>query len=121
MLRSRCRPFGAVALVLSLLLGCGDGRETHYDEGTIVSTHTQNVRTWLEGVAQSGQLDSGAMLMKDEVAQMKTEGVDNVDEISSDLDALLNTKGAAQIKAKAKALLAKLPQTPTVPEPQSNS
>lgn len=121
MLNSRCRPLGAVTLLLSLVLGCGDGRETHFEEGTIVTTHTQNVRTWLEGVSQSGQLDSGAMLMKDEVAQMKSEGVDNVDELSSDLDALLAAKGAAQVKAKAKSMLAKLPETPTVPASESNS
>ena len=89
--------------------GCGDGRETHFDEGTIVTTHTDNVRTWLEGVAQSGQLDSGADIMRDEITGMKEEGFATTDALLADFDQLKQAKGPGAVKAKATEMLGKMP------------
>lgn len=99
-----------------LVVGCGDGRETHFDEGTIVPTHTENVRGWLEGVAQSGQLDSGADVMRDEITGMKEEGAANADALLADFDQLVKTQAPAGVKAKATEMLKKLPP-PTAAAP----
>ena len=98
-----------LSLAAMFAIGCGDGRETHFDEGTIVATHTENVRGWLEGLANSGQLDSGADIMRDEITAMKDEGVTNTDALLADFDQLVKMQSPAAIKAKAAEMLKKLP------------
>jgi len=106
---------GVLMLCCVLAAGCGDGRETHFDEGTIVATHTENVRSWLQGVAQSGQLDSGADIMRDEIAGMKEEGVESADALLVDFEQLMQARGAAALKAKAADMLKKLPPESAAP------
>lgn len=106
------------SLVGSLLLGgcvvcavgCGGSGEQKYAEQPIVEVKAvDNVRAWLQGVADSGELDSGADTIKDTIQQMKTEGA-NVDQLLKDADELIAMKAHNQIKAKAKAMLDSLPQ-----------
>lgn len=118
-MRALCGRIAPAIFVLSVV-GCGGSSQEQDISGTVVTTHTQNVRSWLEGVAQSGQLDSGAMLMKDEIAQLKGEGVEKADELQKDLDELLNMKNPAQIRSKASAMAAKLPPPPTVSRTEEN-
>ncbi len=102
-------------LVLAVAVGCGDGRETHFDEGTIVATHTEKVRTWLEGVAQTGQLDSGAAIMRDEIAAMEEEGHTNTDALLADFEQLEQSRNPAAVRAKASEMLEKIPEQATPP------
>ena len=112
------RTFGRLAPVLALFAmlaaGCGESRETHFEEGTIVPTHTEIVRGWLEGVAQSGQLDSGAATMKDEIQALSEEGVTTTAELLADYEELSKGGSPAKVKAKAQEMLTKLPPPETV-------
>ena len=82
-----------------------------YSKQPIVTvTPAQQVRQWLQGVAESGQLDSGAEVIKDMIEQMRESGTTNVDELLTDADELIKMKGTSQIKAKANEILGKIPE-----------
>lgn len=99
----------ALLLISPLCIGCGGG-SANYDlpASDKVPTAKENIADWLNGVIETGEIDSGGEMMKDEVAKLKTEGFDKADEIQSDIDALLATKEAKAIKSKANSILAKL-------------
>lgn len=107
------RAFGAalVAGISLMTTGCGGYVSDHnLPAGSSTSTATENVRVWLQGVAQNGELDSGVSLIPDEIAKMKAEGVDNADKIEQEFDQLESQKGPAAIKTKANAILNMLPK-----------
>lgn len=104
--------FAAVVLGTCLVLpGCGGGSVSDHDlpAGTNAPTTIENVRSWLEGVAQNGELDSGITLMHEEAEKLQAEGVASADEIAAGLKELESAKGSSAIKSKAKSLLSKLP------------
>jgi len=105
--------FAAAMLGAGLMLsGCGGGSVNDYElpAGTDAPTATENVRTWLEGVAKSGELDSGISVMHEEADKLKADGVAAADEIAAGLKELESASSSSAIKSKAKSLLDKLPE-----------
>ncbi len=104
-----------VVLAVSPLFvaGCGSPEQEYVQpQATVEVKASDNVRTWLQGVAESGQLDSGASVIKDDIEKLRAEGVDGatVDELLQDADELIGMSQSSQITAKANDMLGKLPQ-----------
>jgi hypothetical protein len=103
------------ALLLSLGLttvvaGCGSTQQDVAVEPTKVPTPVENLRAALAELAATGEKTSGTELLKDDIAKLRgTEGVD-ADALQKDLDAILAAGSPAQVSAKAKEMLAKLPK-----------
>lgn len=91
--------------------GCGKGGEQAIEkDSTTIPTPVENVRSALKTVADTGEFNSGTELIKDDLEKLRgTAGVD-VDALQKDLEALLKTQGANQIRAKANQMIAKLPK-----------
>ena len=100
----------AFLLFTTVTIGCGGGAVSDHKPptSTNVPTAKEEVASWLKGVAESGEIDSGAELMKAAVDKLKQAGVKNVDAIQKDMTALISTKESSAIKTKANALLKKL-------------
>ncbi|MEN6495028.1 MAG: hypothetical protein ABFD16_12185 [Thermoguttaceae bacterium] len=92
-----------VVLGLSVVLGCGSGERVQS-----VEPPKNQSKTVLESVAQTGILNSGIMVVKEELEQMKATDAAKAEGLLKDLDQLEKMKGAAQIKTKAKEMAAKL-------------
>jgi hypothetical protein len=105
----------AIALTLAAscfaLLGCGAHEQEYSDVEVVTQTPTQQARQWLQGVAQTGQLDSGVETIKDTIGQMREAGVDGatVDALLKDAEQLAALTAPQQIRTKAQQLLSKLP------------
>lgn len=98
--------------LLGLALGCGSAEQQYAqpEGGTVAApTATETVRSWLEGIAESGVLDSGSIVLKENIERMKAEGA-NVDALTKSADELLAMHDAGRIKAKAKEMIAELPK-----------
>ncbi len=90
--------------------GCGTADQTFVTTPAVVPTAADNLRQTLQGLAESGQTDSGTELLKGEVEKLRgTAGVD-ADALLKDVDFLLSGKPASQVQAKAKEMLGKLPK-----------
>lgn len=98
---------GTLCAVLMLgLVGCGGGTVSDYQlpQTTNVPTAKENVKTWLTGVAEAGELDSGAEIMGEQFDKLAQEGVD----LKEDFEKLKSTKGSSAIKSLAQSMLSKL-------------
>lgn len=113
----RCGAAVFSALVLLTLAGCGE--ENPNLQGTIVPTKTETVRNWLQGVAQRGQLDSGAEVMRKEIVGLKKEGVAKADAIAAKFDKLIKTRSPAAIRSQAQEMLKMLPPPQTEPRTET--
>jgi len=99
----------AVLLLLAICAGCGSSAPQYAEVPSVKEiTPADNVRTFLTGLSESGQIDSGAMILKENLELMKTGGA-NVDELLKDADELVKMPSGARAKAKAKEMLDKLP------------
>ena len=98
----------SLAAILPVFTGCTDARVDQYDlpSGTKVPTAKETVRGWLQGLAESGELDSGAEIMGEKVNELAKEGVD----IKADFDELMKTASGPALKEKASELLKKIPE-----------
>lgn len=93
------------------MTGCSKTEQTVEKESTAVPTPVENVKAALQTVADSGELNSGTELIKEDLEKLKgTAGVD-VDALQKDLQQLLQTKGPDQLRAKANQMIAKLPKS----------
>jgi hypothetical protein len=90
-----------VVLGLSVVLGCGGERVQS------VEPPKNRSKTVLESVAQTGILNSGIMVVKEELEQMKATDAAKAEGLLKDLDQLEKMNDAARIKAKAKEMAAK--------------
>lgn len=90
------------------LAGCGPAEQKYETSATPapVPTAEDNVRTWLEGVAASGELDSGADSVKE---LLSTLSGPNQAELSQKMDAMMKLNDQNQIKARANEMLKLLP------------
>lgn len=90
--------------------GCGASDQKFDSTPQVIPTAADNLRQTLQGLAESGQTDSGTELLKGEVEKLRgTTGVD-ADSLLKDVDFLLSGKPAPQVQAKAKEMLGKLPK-----------
>ncbi len=102
----------ACCAALLFLVGCGEDNPNF--EGTVVLTHTEVVRSWLEEISRTGELDSGVIVMEEEISQLKEEGVENTDEITAAFNELKNATNPAAVRSHAQEMLRMLPPPPTV-------
>lgn len=89
--------------------GCGSGQQTYSNQPIKDVTVTENVRNWLNGVAESGQLDSGATVMRGEIEKLRADTTIKVDDLLKGYDELMSSKSPQQRKAKAQELIKLLP------------
>lgn len=98
-----------IAVGMLLAAGCGGSGEQSYSEQEVKTpSASEQLRAWLQSVAESGQLDSGAEVMKDKVNALE---VPNKSEIAQEYEKLLGMKSPAQIKTQANKMLGMLPMT----------
>jgi hypothetical protein len=99
--------FSRLLLVLGMvaLLGCGPQETTEKVEA--LSSQSQ-VKAALETLAETGQMDSGVMLIQEQLEAMKETDSAKATELLADLEALMPLKDPAEIKAKAQAMIDKL-------------
>lgn len=95
--------------LLNFAAGCGTKQQEVVVEPTVIPTPTENLKASLTDLVTTGQKNSGTELMKDEIEKLRgTEGVD-ADALMKDFDMLMAAAQPAQVVAKAKQMLEKLP------------
>jgi hypothetical protein len=98
---------GSTCLSFSLLLaGCGVGQQEYSEQPIVKVPPVEQVRGWLEGIAQVGELDSGV-----DWAKEKFEAIDipNKDKLIQEMNRLSAMRDRRQVSAKAKEMLKLLP------------
>jgi len=87
------------------ILGCGGGETTIPVEEPAADTQ---VKSALESTAETGEIDSGIMLVRDQLERMKTTDAAKAEGLLKDLDELQSMTSPGQVKTKAKEMLSKL-------------
>jgi PBP1b-binding outer membrane lipoprotein LpoB len=105
-LRSSC------LLLVLLLAGCGAGRQEYSKQPVVKVSPVEQVRGWLEGIAQTGEMDSGLEWAKEKLQSLD---VPNKDRLIQEMNKLLTLRDRRQVSAKAKDMLKLLP--PKVSQP----
>ena len=95
-----------VLLSLVALLGC-QPESVSVDQPDALPA-AENAKAMLEGVAETGELGSGAMELRESLEEIKQTDAAKADPLLADLDALESLADPAAIKAKAKEMLDKL-------------
>lgn len=95
--------------VVVFAAGCGSGQQTYSKQPIKDVTVAENVRNWLNGVATSGQLDSGATIMRGEIEKLRADTTVKVDDLLKGYDDLMAAKSPQQRKTKAQELIKLLP------------
>ena len=108
------------SLVPMLVIGCtGGSADYDYPEATKEVSKVQLFRDTLKPYAETGQLDSGAELLADQVDQLADAGVSNVSEIKAKVTELAASKNPANTKKIANEILAMLPEAEAAPATES--
>lgn len=94
---------GSLLLGLSLL-GCGGG----VSSTSVTPPPPPPAKAMLDEVATSGQLGSGASMIRDSLESLKASDAAKAEALLKELDELETMSDAAKIKAKAKAMADKL-------------
>ena len=93
-----------VLLVVATVLGCS-GEDTTSVEVAAPNTQIQSA---LESAAETGQIDSGIMLVREQLELMQETDAAKADALLKDLDELESMTSTGKVKAKAKEMLSKL-------------
>lgn len=91
-------------LTLALLAGCGNDVESV----PVEAPPPPAAKALLTDVANSGELGSGASLIRDSLEQLKTTDPAKAEPLLKELDELEGMSDPAKIKAKAKSMADKL-------------
>ena len=99
--------FARLLLVLGMvaLVGCGPKETTEQVEEP---ASQDQVKSALENVVETGEVDSGLMTAREQLEAMQATDAAKAEELLKDLDALESLRDPAQIKAKAKEMVDKL-------------
>ncbi|MEZ6064643.1 MAG: hypothetical protein R3B90_02795 [Planctomycetaceae bacterium] len=85
------------------LAGCGSGEQQYSEQEMVTTTPADEAKAWLNGVKSSGELDSGAELMKETFAKVDSP---NKDQLVKGLEEMINSAGnPSVVKKKATELL----------------
>ncbi|MBD3674441.1 MAG: hypothetical protein HUJ26_13040 [Planctomycetaceae bacterium] len=107
---------GLLVFVTGTMLGCGGGSADYeFPEAKQEVTQLQAFRDTVKSYADSGQLDSGAELLVEEVDQLADAGVSNVSEVKAKVQELVASKSSAETKKIANEILAMLPEKAAAP------
>lgn len=103
-----------------IILGCNGGSADYeFPEATQEVTQIQAFRDTVQSYADSGQLDSGAELLVEEVDQLADAGVSNVSEIKAKVQELTASGSPANTKKIANEILELLPEAEAAPATES--
>lgn len=91
-------------LFAAATFGCGGEGATSVE----VEAPNAQIQAALADVAESGQIDSGIMLVREQLEMMRETEAAKADDLLKDLDALEGMSSPGSIKAKAKEMLSKL-------------
>jgi hypothetical protein len=98
-------------LILSsflLLVGCGDGRNVISKSDNATVSKKEAAKQVLKGYADSGNIGSGEMIIRDTMEGLKTENVPNMDEIMKLTNEMVAAKSPAMVTEKANEIIKKL-------------
>ena len=98
-----------VAAALCSAPGCGSATYEYPEATTPVKTKVEFFKESLQAYANSGTLDSGAELLISEVDGLEAEGLANVAEVKSAVEAMVAAKSPSDVKKKAEEALKLLP------------
>ena len=93
---------------VALIVGCGGSEKFETIRVTPPSSPTDQARTVLDGVAQTGEVGSGVDELRQLFEQIKQSDPAKGDALLNDLSALESTKDPSAAKAKAQEMLGKL-------------
>lgn len=91
-------------LLVACLVGCGPSETTQKVEQPAAQ---DQIKTTLQNVADTGEVDSGLMVVRDGLEEMKATDAAKAEELLKDLDELEQSSGE-DAKTKAQAMLGKL-------------
>ncbi|MFN9717499.1 MAG: hypothetical protein ACK58L_02330 [Planctomycetota bacterium] len=94
-----------MSLSLTAIVGCG---AANIPETAVTPPAAPPVKAMLDDVAKSGELGSGASLIREALEAMKATDAAKADELLKEMTALEGLNDPAKIKAKAKAMSDKL-------------
>lgn len=100
--------FVALLIVTSgalIVSGCGKPNIT---EEKVTPGAPPQLKQMLTNVAETGELGSGAMTIKEELEKLKATDAAKADGLLKDLEDLQKTTDQGQVKSKAKAMADKL-------------
>lgn len=102
------RSLWTVSMSFGLLIaaGCGEVKQEYSQQEIQVISPTDNVRSWLQGLSSSGELDSGADSIRDVLG---TLDVPEQAKLSQEYESLLKLRNPGRIRAKANDMLKLLP------------
>lgn len=94
-----------LCLLAASLFFAGCGSATYNPDSVRVTPTTNNLKTLIEGIAQSGSIGSGAMDLQSQFDALKASDSAKADAIKAEFDAFLASDGNP---AKCKKLAAEL-------------
>ncbi|PQO36734.1 hypothetical protein C5Y96_06060 [Blastopirellula marina] len=90
---------------MTFCLGCGPSTPSTSVE---VPKPTAMIKSTLEGYASSGELDSGIMILDEEIAKLKESDSALATSLEQDLAKLKSASGKSAVKKQAESMLEKL-------------
>lgn len=94
-----------MSLSMIAIVGCGSA---NIPDTAVTPPPAPPVKAMLDDVAKSGELGSGASLIREALEAMKATDAAKAEELLKEMTALEGLSDPAKIKAKAKAMSAKL-------------
>jgi hypothetical protein len=98
---------GLILVVAVAMVGC-EGEKAVKVQPSVAPTGTAAAKAVLQEIAQSGQLGSGVMQLREGLEQLKQTDAAKGDALLADLKELEATSDPEQVKAKAQAMADKL-------------
>lgn len=89
-----------------LLAGCGARQQAYSEQPIVKVPPVEQVRGWLEGIAQTGEMDSGLDWAKEKIQALD---VPNKDRLTQEMNRLSALRDRRQVSGKAKEMLKLLP------------
>lgn len=104
--------FLRIVLLLSIaaVIGC-QGESVSVDQPEALPA-AENAKVMLEEIAQTGEVGSGAMLLRESLEELKQSDAATADPLLADLDELEALTDPAAIKTKARQMADKLGSQP---------
>ena len=106
----RARLFSLLAfsglLLILFVAGCGASQQQYSKQQMVKVPPAEQLRGWLAGIAQTGELDSGTDWAKEKIAALD---VPNKDKLVQEVNALGSAGDRRQVSARAKEMLKLLP------------
>ncbi|QDT35586.1 hypothetical protein [Thalassoglobus polymorphus] len=105
-IRYRFALCAALCCTVGIVTGCGGKKVTEVPVNQ--SSAVEEVRKGLEGVMETGAIDSSIEDVRNNIGRLRQEDEAKGAELMKDIDELSAMKDSAKIKARAKEMLEKL-------------